>query len=122
MNVSMRRICSLILGLALLSLADPMSTARACERGTMAEFQAGQVAKKQYPRCEAAGSVRSAAQLSLTSCRKSKASDVRATTPATVTPAPATGNNGARKALAPKRRVRDSASPPASYLSDYLRL
>ena len=134
-----------VLAVTLSSLPGPVSVACACPRDMMTESQLSSAPKQGCPRCAPAAAALTAtpstriAQVSRSSCCKSKVVDARSATtpaqieiarqetrttaPAIVAPAPANRNAGNRGTRAPpSRRARDSASPPASYLSDYLRL
>ena len=132
-----------VLALTLLSVPGPASKACACERMTsdcgMSPATHGE--KKECSRCASAmsGASHARTQVSRTSCCKSKVSEAHAAaTPAKVqlerheshsavpsTAVPAAATRGVRDPSArapPQRGTRDAAAPPASYLSDYLRL
>jgi len=134
-----------VLAVTLLALPGPASTACACAR-MKADAQAASVsrgAKKECPRCQRVTTTQSNAggksRIARPSCCRSKVSDAHAAEtpvkvqlerhetrtllPAAVTPSPATRKSGVRGTRAPPSRgVRDAGAPPASYLSDYLRL
>jgi hypothetical protein len=135
-----------VLAVTLLAVPGPASTACACARmsNDSGMSQANRGEKKECSRCASAASVASAAshsrpQLSRPSCCKSKVTDAhaaetpaklqlerhetRTAAPAAVTPSPAVRGIRNRSVRAPPPRgSRDSAAPPSSYLSDYLRL
>lgn len=134
-----------VLSVTLLSLPAPLSAVCACPRNVMTEAQVVSGPKSGCPRCQPTAAAVSTsasskvAQISQASCCKSKVSDARSaaapakielerhetrnTMPAAVAPTPASRNSATRSTRAPPLRgTRDSASPPASYLSDYLRL
>jgi len=134
----------LVLGVTLLTLPGTVAPACACAR-MMAEARgtagATMRGKADCPRCsDIAIAAAKGPVLSRPPCCKSAGTpEVRsATTPATVqldrrssrTDAPAVAIPGAALHAAPVRstrappirRSRDTAAPPASYLSDYLRL
>ncbi len=134
-----------VLAITLCSLPGPVSTVCACPRDMMTESQLSPSAKQGCPRCAPAAAALAssqsarAPQISRSSCCKSKVvdahsattpaqieiarQDTRTSAPAVVAPAPVNHSTGNRNTRAPpSRRARDSASPPASYLSDYLRL
>ena len=139
----------LVLAVTLLSLPGPASKACACARMTpdaqsamgCASSSASQVGAKACPRCQAAvgAPVKGRAQISRVPCCKSKVTESSAAeTPAklqierpetptaahsAVSHPPALRNTGTRGTRAPPPRApHDAAAPPASYLSDYLRL
>jgi hypothetical protein len=132
------------LAVTVLTLPAAVSPACACAR-MMAEARgtagATMRGKADCPRCAdlAAATARGPVLSRPSCCKGATASDVRsATTPATVqldrrsshvdAPAAVAPNAALRAApvrstrAPPVRRSRDSAAPPASYLSDYLRL
>ena len=132
-----------VLAVTMLSLPGPASKACACAR-MKADAQSGSTALvtgKGCARCKSAAAVpaNGRSQIAGRSCCKSTVTDAHAAeTPAkvqlerhetsvpahsAVTPVPATRNAGPRGTRAPPwRGTRDAAAPPASYLSDYLRL
>lgn len=140
-----KRMAWLALALMLMSLPGPVSKACACSRmkSECETSAATQLAKKECARCALASGLvegsRGGRQMSRASCCRSKVADARAAEapartqierpllrnvlPAAVAPVPAGGNERPHSNRAPPARGRhDSAAPPASYLSDYLRL
>lgn len=133
----------LVLALVILSLPGPASKTCACARmSTDAPGACGtNLDRRECPRCALAttSATHGMRQLSRPSCCKAKVADVRAAaTPARVQIEPPESRSSLPAAVAPARTIhserprstrapppggtRDSAAPPASYLSDYLRL
>jgi hypothetical protein len=129
-----------VLAVTLLASPGPASTACACARGMMSDTQLSQSARRECSRCQSAvAPATRTASISRSSCCKAKVSEAhaaatpakvqlerhesRTAAPASWTPPPAARGTSPRSTRAPPdRNARDSASPPASYLSDYLRL
>jgi len=129
-----------VLTVTVLSITGPASKACACARMS-ADASMSQVTRGEKRQCSRCTSVTSQArtQVSRSSCCKSKVSDANAATapaklqferhetrtamPSVMAPPAATRGIRNRSVRAPPSGgARDSAAPPASYLSDYLRL
>ena len=133
----------LVLALTMLSLPGPASKACACARvsSEAARSSSAQMTRQECMRCAMASSAasRGVKQLTRPTCCRSKVTDTHAAAtparvqlerpdnhialPAAVAPSHTVNSERPRSTRAPPRRgLRDSAAPPASYLSDYLRL
>jgi hypothetical protein len=126
----------LVLAATFLSLPGPVSKACACARMS-ADAGCSQMDKKDCSRHVSAAAT-STARITRRSCCQSKVVEAHvATTPAKITierheqrvaapaavaPSPAARATAPSRSRPPPGRARESASPPASYLSDYLRL
>ena len=133
----------LVLALTMLSLPGPASKACACTRMSTegASAPGTQLSKKECSRCAHASSAAANGlkQFARASCCKSKVAEasvatpparlqverpeLRTSLPAAVAPARTIRSERPRSTRAPPPAgSRNSAAPPASYLSDYLRL